>query len=380
LIQAGIHIIVFVVSFLICTSGEVYSQRRISIHLTVPVIQTDTNHYYLSGNINNWNPGELAFRFMSNQGKLIIEIPFTDSIALQYKITRGNWSEVEVDKDGNQISNRSVITKKDTVIYVNVNNWADKISKKHTASPNVQILSDSFRMNAIASSAKIWIYLPASYQHSKKRYPVIYMQDGQNLFDKATTAFGTEWEVDETMDSLVSKGDREYIIVGIGSGDERLHEYLPYQSKTLGEAKGKEYAEFITKQLVPYIDSHYRTVKGAVGRSVAGSSMGALISLYCLMEYPAIFSAAGVFSCSFQVIDDFQHVLYKDPGKNKLKVFLYAGEKETKTLVEYTELMKKELQKNKNISVKTLYIKDGEHSEYYWQKPFLEFVLWLNKK
>jgi len=342
-------------------------------------MQSDTNHYYLAGNINNWNPGEPAYSFISNQGQMIIELPFTDSIELQYKITRGNWSEVEVDQNGNQISNRSIKTKKDTVIYITVSNWADKISKKHTASPNVHILSDSFPMNSLASKTKIWIYLPPSYQHSKKSYPVIYMQDGQNLFDKATTAFGTEWQVDETMDSLVSKGGQEYIIVGIGSGNERLHEYLPYQSKMLGEARGKEYAAFITKQLVPYIDSNYRTVKARGGRSVAGSSMGALISLYCLMEFPDIFSVAGVFSCSFQVIDDFHHVLYKDPGSKKIKVFLYAGDKESKTLVQYTELMKQELEKSKNIKVRTMYVKGGEHSEYYWQKPFLEYVLWLNK-
>jgi len=217
--------LLFVISFLSFTSNEIYSQHRLSIHLTVPVMQSDTNHYYLAGNINNWNPGEPAYRFISNQGQMIIELPFKDSIELQYKITRGNWSVVEVDQDGNQISNRSIKTKKDTVIYITVSNWADKISKKHTASPNVHILSDSFPMNSLASKTKIWIYLPPSYQHSKKSYPVIYMQDGQNLFDKATTAFGTEWQVDETMDSLVSKGGQEYIIVGIGSGNERLHEY-----------------------------------------------------------------------------------------------------------------------------------------------------------
>jgi metallo-beta-lactamase class B len=279
------------------------------------------------------------------RGLLTIDIPFADSIDLQYKITRGNWSEVEVDKGGNHISNRSVFTSRDTVINISVSNWADKISKKHTASPNVHLLSDSFPMNALASKTRIWIYLPPSYKNSKKNYPVIYMQDGQNLFDKATTAFGTEWEADETMDSLVSKGDREYIIVGIGSGNERLHDYLPYYSKMLGEAKGKSYGEFMVKQLVPYVDAHYRTVKSRTSRSVAGSSMGALISLYCLMEYPDVFSAAGVFSCSFQVIDNFQQRLYKDPGNKKLKLFLYAGDKESETLVPYTELMKQQLEK-----------------------------------
>ncbi len=205
------------------------------------------------------------------------------------------------------------------------------------------------------------------------------MNDGQNLFDRATTAFGTEWKADETMDSVISSGKREYIIVAIQAGEDRLQEYLPYNSRHIKNPRGKEYAEFLAKELVPYIDKHYRTLKGPSNRSIAGSSMGGLISLYTLMEFPGVFGSAGVFSSSYWVIDDFEKVLYKDPGKRTLKVFLYAGDAEMKSLIPDTEKMKMTLEKNHRIQVKTMYAEGGQHSEYYWQKPFLEYILWLQQ-
>ncbi len=339
----------------------------------------DSSGYYLAGDINKWNPRDADYRFLQSGTTLLLQLPFADSLEFEYKITRGEWTAAESDRDGYPGGNRKIKAVKDTVITVNVVGWTDKTVRRHTFSPNVQLLSDNFPMTALSSSTSVWIYLPSSYQRTKKYYPVIYMQDGQNLFDRATTSFGTEWKADETMDSLIAAGRGEYIIVGIGSGKERSHEYLPYHSKVFTEPRGKEYDSFMVHQLIPYIDKHYRTLKSPAGRSMVGSSMGALISLYSVMKHPNIFGAAGVFSCSYQVIEQFQDSLFKDPGGNTLKIFLYAGDRESKTLVAYTEQMKKKLQQNPRIKLRTLYVKGGQHSEYFWQQPFREYLLWLQR-
>jgi predicted alpha/beta superfamily hydrolase len=353
----------------------------VTIKLEVPPAgKPDTNQYFLAGELNKWNPGDTSFRFSTTGNQLMLKIPFTDSIGFQYKITRGSWSAGESDQDGFGAPNRTIEAYQDTVVIASVKGWTDFMVRKHTASANVMVLSDSFPDHSLHTYRKIWIYLPSSYTSSKKHYPVIYMQDGQNLFDRATSSFGTEWRVDETMDSLISRGKKEYIIVGIASGDARLHEYLPYESSQLPDPKGKEYSAFMVKDLVPYIDTHYRTLPGAANRSVAGSSMGAVISLFNIMEYPDFFGSAGLFSGAYWVISDADKKLVKETGKRKLDLFLYAGDAEMSSLVATTEKMKTALQKNAAIRVKTLYVKGGQHSEYYWQKPFLDFVLWIQQK
>ena len=359
----------------------VNGQHHVSIKLEVPQAgNPDTSQYFLAGDLNKWNPGDTSFRFRYTGDELLLKIPFTDSIRFQYKITRGSWSAGESDEEGYGAPNRNIKTYHDTVIIVSVKGWVDKATRKHTASSNVKVLSDSFPDHSLQTHRKIWIYLPPSYDRTKKHYPVIYMQDGQNLFDRATSSFGTEWRVDETMDSLISKGKKEYIIVGIASGDARLQEYLPYESSQIPNPRGKEYASFMVKELVPYIDKNYRTLAGAANRSVAGSSMGAVISLFTIMGYPDLFGSAGLFSGAYWVISDADKKMVKSTGKRQLEIFLYAGDAEMSSLVAETEKMKMALGKNAGIRIRTMYVKDGQHSEYFWQKPFLDYVLWIQQK
>jgi predicted alpha/beta superfamily hydrolase len=357
-----------------------FARHRLTIRLELPEkVLKDTNDYYLAADLNNWIPGDPAFKFIHIDNNLQLVIPFEDSLGFQCKITRGSWQTGECDEDGYGAPNRGIYVHNDTIIFIKVLGWVDQVARKHTASPLVELMSDSFPMNSLQSSCKIWIYLPPSYHRSNKHYPVIYMQDGQNLFDRATTAFGTEWKADETMDSIISAGSKEFIIVGISSGEDRLQEYLPYNSRHIKSPKGKEYTKFLVSELVPYVDNHFRTLKGRNNRSIAGSSMGALISLYALMEYPDVFGSAGLFSGAYWVIDGFDSIFIRDTGSKKLKVFLYAGDSEMKSLVTDTEKMKKALTANPGIQVKTMYVNGGQHSEYFWQRPFRDYVLWIQQ-
>lgn len=145
----------------------------------------------------------------------------------------------------------------------------------------------------------ILVYLPPSYHPENRAYPVLYMHDGQNLFDRATSHVG-EWQMDETMETLASEGI-EAIIVGIPNmGGERIAEYSPYDTHW-GKGKGDAYLAFIVETLKPLIDTSFRTLPDRTHTGIAGSSMGGLISLYGYLRHPTVFGFAGIMSPAFWI-------------------------------------------------------------------------------
>lgn len=146
----------------------------------------------------------------------------------------------------------------------------------------------------------VLVWLPASYRSSGRRYPVLYMHDGQNLFDAETSYVG-EWQVDETLLRLGAEG-REAIIVGLpNQGDDRVYEYDPYPPDVFVPegGRGDRYLDFIIETVKPLIDGSFRTLPGQPHTGIAGSSMGGLISLYALLTRPDVFSFCGAFSPAF---------------------------------------------------------------------------------
>ena len=161
----------------------------------------------------------------------------------------------------------------------------------------------------------IWLYLPPDYATSTKRYPVIYMQDGQNLFDNKTS-FSGEWEVDETLNKLHSEGDYGAIVVGIDNGgNKRLDEYSPWKNSSYGGGEGDAYIDFIVQSLKPYIDTNYRTLSAPEYTCIFGSSLGALIATYAAIKYPGIFGKAGAFSPAYWFnISNFVSYIQENPS------------------------------------------------------------------
>lgn len=144
----------------------------------------------------------------------------------------------------------------------------------------------------------IIVYLPPSYNTSNKRYAVLYMQDGQNLFDPATS-FAGEWGVDEAMELLSNKEGLEAIIVGIPNmGATRIAEYSPFIDQYYGGGKGNQYVGFIANTLKPLIDQSFRTLPHRRTTGIMGSSMGGLISLYAFFWREDVFGFCGVMSPS----------------------------------------------------------------------------------
>lgn len=156
----------------------------------------------------------------------------------------------------------------------------------------------------------VTVWLPPGYDASDDRYPVLYMHDGQNLFEAATANFG-EWGVDEHLERLIAGGQvRAPIVVGVWNTDLRLREYIPadllaalpddmraeVQGIYGGPALSDGYVRFLTEELKPLIDGRFRTRTGPADTTISGSSMGGLISMYAVMKRPDVFSAAACLS------------------------------------------------------------------------------------
>ena len=157
---------------------------------------------------------------------------------------------------------------------------------------------EAVRSPELGNQRNVLVYLPPSYRQSERRYPVLYMQDGQNLFDP-DTSFAGEWGVGRAMNSAARRGV-EGIVIGVPNlGPERLDEYSPYvDPEAGGGGNGEAYAAFLARTLKPIVDQRFRTEPGREHTGVVGSSMGGLISLVTLLRHPDVFGAAGVLSPS----------------------------------------------------------------------------------
>jgi predicted alpha/beta superfamily hydrolase len=146
------------------------------------------------------------------------------------------------------------------------------------------------------------VYLPPGYEaEGDRRFPVLYMQDGQNLFDPETSFIhGNYWRLGETADALIETGEIEpLIIVGIYNvGVKRIDEYTPVEDKRLGGGQADAYGRMLVEELKPFIDRQYRTLPGAGNCGMGGSSLGGLVTLYLGLRYSAEFSRLAVLSPS----------------------------------------------------------------------------------
>lgn len=334
---------------------------------------------YMASNLNNWNPKDSQFEFKKNQeGSWVLNIPSL-SQKIEYKITQGNWETAEASP------NRVLeVTDQTKIIDIDIQSWTTPEKKKHTASQNVRILSENFKIPQLNTTRRIWIYLPPDYKTSSKKYPVIYMHDGQNLFDDYSS-FSGEWSVDETLDELYKETGKSAIVIGIDSGGEsRLAEYSPWNNqkyKTKGD--GNLYVDFLVNTLKPYIDKTYRTEKQASKTIIMGSSMGGLISLYAAVKYPTVFGKAGSFSPAFWFVSK-DLKAYLNQNKNNLshsKFYFLAGKNEDETMVPEIEYAEQFLLQ-KSVPAKNIIVKideDGTHSENYWKRELKQALIWLLK-
>lgn len=252
--------------------------------------------------------------------------------------------------------------------------------RKSTASANVEVLEKQFKIPGLDRSRGIRVYLPPSYDQSDQRYPVIYMHDGQNLFDDATSFVG-EWGVDEVLNEVAFEGGPEFIVVGVDNGGTlRTEELTPWPHPKFEGGKGGAYVKFIVETIKPFIDAEYRTKPDAENTAIGGSSLGGLISHYAIYKYPDTFSKAIIYSPSYWFsFDEVMQFTDDHPLPPSHKIDLLVGKKEGEDMYEPLDLMARKISAmNHSISNMRVTIdEDGEHNEKFWRSQFKASVLWL---
>ncbi|PHN07610.1 alpha/beta hydrolase-fold protein [Flavilitoribacter nigricans] len=337
---------------------------------------------YLAGNFNDWNAGHPDYRLESNELG-ILELHFRpDPGTLAFKFTRGSWETAEGTAEGTFRPNRTYeYTGGPDTLEINIEGWEgqNQGGNNGTAAVNVSVISEEFYMPQLDRHRRIWIYLPPDYAISTRRYPVLYMHDGQNLFDRSTS-FSGEWEIDEHLNRLFNDGDPGVIVVGIDNGGEhRIEEYTPWPNPEYGGGRGALYAKFIVETLKPYIDNQYRTRPDQETTAIMGSSLGGLISLYTAIEHQDVFGRVGVFSPSLWFSPEaYTHISEKEKQYD-IRFYLLGSKPESTSMAPdlialYNNLLNAGFQPDEF----SLHItEDGEHSEWYWAREFTRAYQWL---
>lgn len=365
--------------------------------LTVRVTDFPDTHaaetIYLTGNFNSWSPAGDSLRLLRNpDGSLEISIVLHDvpSDRVEFKFTRGDWRRSESSAEGRLQGPRVAELNRDTTIYCQIEGWRDDFPPS-TASPNVHLLDSAFYIPQLDRHRTVWLYLPEDYHTSGAHYPVLYMHDGQHLFDEATSQgrIGPiEWGVDEVIDTAQAK----CIVVAINHQADyadRVPEFYFSPNAEYPEVEGPAYLAFIVEILKPYIDAHYRTLPGPFATGMAGSSMGGLITLYAGLEYPEVFGLLGIFSPSIWLdYGNTEKVLASISDAEKVgsqRYYFYVGASETRRMPDLTfvrmcedvhraiALLREAAAPQIDLTVNP----EGRHGALYWREAFPDFYKWF---
>jgi predicted alpha/beta superfamily hydrolase len=289
---------------------------------------------------------------------------------------------VEVTASGKSIGNRVLKVGNDTVVYITIASWShlfENKGKQHTSSVNVSIFDSAFLFPSLGYVKTVRIYLPPNYKSGKKKYPVLYMHDGQNVFDEFTSGYG-EWHVDEALDSLYKASGKSLIVVAIDHGNEkRINEYNPYDSTRFGKGVGELYLKDIAEVLKPAIDKVFRTSASSSNTWIAGSSMGGLVSTYGVLIYPKVFGGAGIFSPAYWVNKSVEQAAnkYAEKRKKSNKFYFYAGGNESKEMIPDMENIAAVVCVNKSKNCSTLVDAEAKHNEAAWTIHFHDFLKFM---
>lgn len=367
--------------FSLLFTGLQFSMAQLTIRLTKIPINTPANSpIFIAGNFQGWNPGDVAYELIP-QADGTYEITIQPDIAdLEFKFTRGDWNRTEGNESGSFLPNRIYnYTGEKTIISLEIASWEDVQEATSTATSNVRILDHDFPIATLNRKRRIWVYVPPDYTTSNKRYPVLYMQDGQNIFDRATS-FSGEWEVDESLNKLFEEGDYGCIVVAVDNGgSHRIDEYSPWVNNQYGGGEGDEYLDFMVNELKPVIDANFRTFSEREFTGIMGSSLGGLISHFGFIEYQATFGKVGIFSPSYWFSDGVYEHTAEMEKVGTSKILLLGGQNESASLVTRIDQMEDLLEEEGFTSEeirKTIH-SDGAHSEWYWAREFPAAYQWL---
>lgn len=364
-------------SFYAYSQPQHSKSNKITFQLFSPDLSNESA-VFITGSIpelGNWNPSAIQ---MTSKGNHLWEktIETKAAFGIEYKFTLGSWEKESVNANGLPLDNFIVKVASDSILKNDVYFWKDGTLKNVVGqiTGSVKYHRNFKGKNLLDRDIIVW--LPPNYNNNE-RYDVLYMNDGQNLFDPRTSSFGVDWRIDETIDSLItSKKIKPLIVVGIYNTKDRSSEYLPAEM-------GKDYMQFIVYQLKPFIDKNYSTKSGRKHTSVGGSSMGGIISFALVWEYPRVFSKAICMSPAFKInhIDYVKEVTNYTGKKKKIKLYIDNGgiglEEQLQPGID--DMLKALEQKAYFEGTDLLWIhdKNAKHFEAAWAKRMPFALQWL---
>lgn len=343
----------------------------------------DDRPIYVAGTFNNWTTGEEAYRLQPSAiaGQYEITLDLADTPAkVEYKYNRGGWESVELGRYGESALNHTRFVEADWSVPDRVTNWASSgLHYREELLPKIVVLNEAFEIPELIRTRRVAALLPHDYYETDKHYPVLYLQDGQNLYEDFA-AYGS-WGVDKQLASMAGRGMGDFIVVAIDHADDkRISEFTPTFKNRLGRGEGRQYIRFLAETLKPYIDGKFRTRPEAEHTGIGGSSLGGLISIYAGIIYPQVYDRLLIFSPSLWVTPSIPFRVMKLTHKFRGRIYLYGGEAESETMVPNMLRFKEELQRQtQGADVKFRVEVDpmGQHNEARWGKEFPKAVEWL---
>ncbi len=250
------------------------------------------------------------------------------------------------------------------------------MSKPHR--PQIEIIEEDYKIPQLGRRRRISALLPHDYYETDRMYPVLYLHDGQNLFDDQSP-FGN-WAIDRSLGRLAKQGLGQVVIIAVDhGGEDRINEYLPYDSEDHGAGQGKKYITFLQETLKPFVDGKYRVHTDGPNTGIGGSSMGGLISLYAGLTNPETFSKMMIFSPSLWLAPKIYKLAKKFTPSVPSKLYLYAGGQESQAHLPNVMRFGANLLLNKGsgFRFKFSHNPDGVHHEKDWRTEFPQALNWL---
>lgn len=330
---------------------------------------------YLTGShpsIGNWKPDGVALQ-SDEDGLWKCRVRLPQNFPLEYKFTLGDWQREAADEQGAKFQNFTTTVRPGMTLRHTVVNWTDGKTRKQHQGQVTGIVKFHRELKGDGLQPRdVVVWLPPGYEESKERFPVLYMHDGQNLFDPGTSAFGVDWQLDETCTRLIESGEIEpLIIVGIYNTPERSKDYAP------GD-QGRRYAEWLIGTLKPFIDRTYRTWPDRDNTAIGGSSAGGLCAFWVAWEHSDIFGTAFCLSPALQFENknfeskiDYVTTVRQNPLPDPVpRVFIVNGGKGLESLLQpgvdamNAALQEKGLQPDHDFFVRV--DPEGRHDEATW--------------
>jgi len=366
------------------TIEEIENKKIVEPQLNI-ILTTDEDDerpVYISGNFNNWITQDKNFE-MERVGQGLYHYKFAHDFnypdELLYKFTRGDWSEVEIDKFGNRTENRNC-KQKNGVRKEHVAKWRHNwLPFKSRFLPKVQLISEEFEIPQLNKTRRVWALLPHDYDTSVENYPVLYLQDAQNLFNE-NAQYGN-WEIDKKLAVMAEYNIGKIIVIAVEHAEkERIKEYN-VGNTVLGTGEGKKYIRFLTDTLKPFVDENFRTKPEREFTGIGGSSMGGLVSIFSGIMYPEVFGKLMIFSPSLWVVPKIKLSFLDMDEPQNTRIYLYAGGDESATMIDHVKSFKNRLLKREGFAEKMkarLSINmEGKHNERYWSDEFPKAIEWL---